>query len=589
MIWAQVRALVLLKVTLLKNVWFKGQRLSFLIATLFALLILGIAFGLAAGLYSLGYYLPEAVEDAKPGALSLLLLVICDGLVAFFLMVWLAALMAEIQRSEVIDFRKMLFLPVPLKVVFFLNFTVSLVSPAMVLFFVPIVGLALGLSLRIGWQMMLVVPLGCAFYFMLAGWTYYVRGILMFLLENKRRRRTVLVLCTMFFVMLGQMPTFINLTFFSHARNSHHRSEPDQPQETTSASKSDPVERWGSLVTMGSMAIPFGWFPLGVSRLAAQQVAAPVLAFAGLSGLGGLGLLAGYRSTLRHYTGRTRARHRSTEITSGTRRSLMEWRLPLARNETATLTLASFLGYVRSPLIRVQLVLPTVIGLIMIAYFIMGNLGEHIGGPWRAMMPLGIALWPVLSLGQYIGNVFGIDPNGFRAFVLLPTERSRILIGKNLGLLPVVACSGAIFIVVSAILLRLSPITAAHTMGQVVQIYVLYCILGNLSSIYFPYRFRYGGRQSFHSGGVSRLLAGCLFFPIVILGLLLGLVPTGAVLAVQFQLKDAPVVAAAAGVLTACVLYGLTGLLYIFSVKAEGRLLLQREQQMLETLTRDRE
>ena len=44
-----------------------------------------------------------------------------------------------------------------------------------------------------------------------------------------------------------------------------------------------------------------------------------------------------------------------------------------------------------------------------------------------------------LGLAQVMFNHFGFDRNGFRAIMLLPTPRRRILLGKNLALLPAAA------------------------------------------------------------------------------------------------------------------------------------------------------
>ena len=43
-------------------------------------------------------------------------------------------------------------------------------------------------------------------------------------------------------------------------------------------------------------------------------------------------------------------------------------------------------------------------------------------------------------------NHFGFDRGGFRAFVLLPTPRRYILLGKNLALLPVALAVFAIYL-----------------------------------------------------------------------------------------------------------------------------------------------
>ena len=581
MIPDQMRALVYLKLTLLRNSWMRGKRLSLAIGALIVILAAVLAAGLAIGLFALGLFLPEIADDETDVSASLLLLLLCDGLVIFFLFAWGAALLAELQRSEVIDFRKMLFLPVPLRLVFLLNFAVSLLSPGTLFFLLPLTGLTLGLTIGFGPRMLLAFPLGIAFYFMLTGWTYYIRGILVFIMENKRRRRTVLVLITMFFALLGQIPMLMNFTFMSHVRN----------KDTVAASG----DTWLRAAYAANALIPAGWLPVGVSRLADGAVLVPALAFLGLTGLGAGGLTMGYRSTLRHYTGTGRKkksgkRSDRPKRAPATRSSLITRKLVLVDDDTSAIAMASFLGYIRHPQIRMQLVFPVVIGFIMLVYFRGAAPGFGSGAFIRTLAPVGVAIWPVLSMAHFIFNVFGIDAEGFRALVLLPTDRRKYLLGKNLALLPITGGVAALFVVLCALVMSFPVVQFLQSLGHVLLIYLLFCIVGNFMSIYSPFRIRYQGRQSLQSGGWVRTLAVLAIFPLGILATVLALIPAGVSLTLRLLVEGLPTwVSTGAGLATVAILVGTMALAYRISIRIAGDRLLEREQTILEYLVKDRE
>ncbi len=568
----------------------RGQRWSFILAVLYSILFVGTAIGFALGLLVLGIYFP-AIVTSTHGAVSSseLVLWVCDVLVVVFLFVWTTGLVAELQRSEVIDFRKMLFLPVPLRLVFLLNFAVSLISPGTIFFMLPLVGFTLGLTIAYGPVMVLTFPLGVAFYFTLAGWTYYVRGILVYLMENKRRRRTLLVLITMGFALIGQLPALMNFTILSWAKD--HAGSQARPGRNSAFTS----EMLTETVLAANSVIPIGWFPVGMSTLIDGRVAVPAFAFLGLTGLGLSGLGLGYRSTLLHYTGKGRGRKRrvarpGSRACKHGRAALVTRKIPLLDPETSAFTIAAFLGYLRHPQIRMQLVFPVVVGAIMLLYFRQIGSGVAHGAFMRTLAPIGVAIWPVLTMGHFIFNVFGIDAEGFRTLVLLPTNRAKYLFAKNLALLPITGGIAAIFLVLCALLMSYTALSFVQSILHVLLVYALFCIVGNFISVYAPYRIRYQGRQALQSGGWVRTLAVLAIFPLGFVSALLALLPAGVSLALRLSVDELPRWAGtAAGLLTAALLIGCTVLLYALSVRAAGRQLLIREQTILETLVKDRE
>ena len=54
----------------------------------------------------------------------------------------------------------------------------------------------------------------------------------------------------------------------------------------------------------------------------------------------------------------------------------------------------------------------------------------------RPLLGLGVISITMLSFTQILCNLFGVDRDGFRAFVLSPVRRRDILLGKNLAIAP---------------------------------------------------------------------------------------------------------------------------------------------------------
>jgi len=76
----------------------------------------------------------------------------------------------------------------------------------------------LGVCLNLGIHMALGLVLAVVFYLGIAAWTYYVRGLLAVLMENKRRRRTVLAVITVGFVLLFQLPNLATQIYLRRAK-----------------------------------------------------------------------------------------------------------------------------------------------------------------------------------------------------------------------------------------------------------------------------------------------------------------------------------------------------------------------------------
>src|SRR5262249_42735629 len=150
----------------------------------------GVAFGVAVG--------------AKGSAT--VLLIVWDTVIVAFLFIWLTNLLAEIQRSEMIDLTRLFHLPVTLRQVFALNYLASHFTPAIFTLVPAMLGLSVGLTIGNGIGMALLVPLVLSVVFAVTSWTYCLRGWLAGLMMAKRKKRAILAWVTLLIVALAQAP-----------------------------------------------------------------------------------------------------------------------------------------------------------------------------------------------------------------------------------------------------------------------------------------------------------------------------------------------------------------------------------------------
>ncbi len=87
---------------------------------------------------------------------------------------------------------------------------------------------------------------------------------------------------------------------------------------------------------------------------------------------------------------------------------------------------------------------------------------------------------------QIMANQFGFDRDGFRVFVLCSASRRDILLGKNLAFAPLALGMAAVLLIVVQVV---SPLRIDHVLAmfpQFVSMFLLFCLLTNLISIYAP-------------------------------------------------------------------------------------------------------
>jgi ABC-2 type transport system permease protein len=580
---------------------------------LFALILLAAA-GMFVGCFLIGLLLPPDLSPA-------VLLLVWDGLVVAFLLFWTGGLLTELQRSEVLAMDKFLHLPVSLLGAFLINYvSSSLLSVSLALFGPAMLGLALGLTLRRGPAMLLVLPLLAAFLLMVTALTYQFQSWLASLMTNKRRRRSIIAVVTVAFIVLAQSPQL--LQFLGHRAKSqvqesiqwrkeqeaelqralqggqvtpaeYQRRRAEIFREQGAREKAENEALWENVKRTAQVvntALPPGWLPLGAMGAAEGALLIPVLGTLGLGLLGAGSLWRSYRTNLRLYTGYyTGGKARAAPAAPPAAKPavqpgqaaahLLEREVPGASEQAAAVALAGFRSLLRAPEAKMQLLTPVILVLVFGGILFAQRLDPP--AEVRPLMAYGAMASVLFCVVQLVGNQFGFDRGGFRVFVLSPAPRREILLGKNLAFAPLVLVLGVAAVTLLEVVYPMPPATFLACLPQFVSMYLVFCVLANCLSILAPLRIQPGTMKPVN------YKAGPFLFHLAFLFLCpLALAPTLLPLGVESLLE-------ALGWGTAGVAYlGLSlaecvAVVYLYraALTWQGALLQAREQKILETVT----
>lgn len=578
--WSQLRTIIWLRWRLSRNQWSRGGTLNAVLTIIITLIGLGIGFvGAVAGLL-VGIF---ALSKVQPPVM----LVVWDLIVIIFLFFWLAGIVSEIQRAETINITRLMHLPISLRNVFLINYITSHLTPSIILFLPAMLGLSAGLILGGRGFMVLMFPLLLGIIFMVTAWTYCLRGWLVTLMMNKRRRRAIIAGVTFIFILLSQIPYIVtNLT----DRRDHHKPRivrSDQAEQRTP----DESENRDKLALpraflLAHKVVPFLWVGNGAMSLATGSVLPAVLGAAGGFLLGGLGLRRAYRSTIRFYQGQTgdksaKRKPKAEKLAKG-EKNLIEKQLPWVPEEAAASAMAFFRCLMRAP--EVKMMLGTnFIMLLIFGTMIFFRRSAEIGDNVRPLVATGAIAFMSLGLSQLMYNLFGFDRGGFRQLVLLPTPRRQILLGKNLAFLPLAMGIGAVLLLFVKVIMGISFVVLIAGFLQLLTAFMLLSMVGNLVSILVPYRIAPGSLKQTKSSTKTTILIllSRMFIPMVMAPVffppIIGILMAGA-----GWLPAAPV-----NLFFSVVIFALLAFFYRLSLTPLGDLLLRREKQILEVVTKE--
>jgi hypothetical protein len=196
-----------------------------------------------------------------------------------------------------------------------------------------------------------------------------------------------------------------------------------------------------------------------------------------------------------------------------------------------------------------------------------------------------IAVVSVFTIAPMMANAFGLDRDGFRALVLLPTRRHHILLAKNLAFLPFVGIVALVGVSAAKLVLRLTWESYVAGLIQAGVAFLLFSLLCNLLSILAPFRLASGTLQAKKPKAMVfvAVLITMLCAPVMMVPLL---IPAGLRLLFTFLgwVPWLPV-----NLLATLGLLVVAGCLYWYVLPLEGRLLERREQTILREVTEEAE
>jgi ABC-2 type transport system permease protein len=573
---SQLRTILWLRWRLSRNQWARAGSLGVILTGVVVAIGLAIGFGgavvgLLAGIFAL------------PGASPSKVLVIWDVVTIGFLFFSMVSIVSEIQRSEAIDIGRMLHLPISLRQVFVINYLASHLSVNVILFVPGMLGLAIGLILGGGLGLVWMLPLVIGFVFMITSWIYCLRGWLVTLMINPRRRRAIIAGVTVGFVLLTQLPNLLVHTVSRTDRHRPGRVQSQEQDETPSPSRSE--RGIPPVVLTAHKAVPVLWVGNGARALALGDVRPAMLAAVATFGIGALGLRRAYRSTIRFYqggeTGR-KIRRKAKPKTVARVRDDFSAHLPGIPDEASALAQAFFRSLKRAPEVKMALAMNLMWLIIfggMVLFRRSSSLPEG-AKPFIATAVVGVTFF---GMAQLMFNLFGFDRGGFRTLVLLPTRREWILLGKNLAVFPIAIAVGTVLLALASVALSLPATVMVAAILQLLAAFLLLSMTGSLLSVLVPYRVAPGSMKPTKTGTttallimVSHMLFPATMAPVFLMPLLgtlashLGWAPAG------------PVNLGASAVLLAVSI-----VCYRLSLPALGNLLQQRERVVLDVVARE--
>jgi ABC-2 type transport system permease protein len=608
--WQHLRTFIWLRWRLLINQWRKAGTVNAVLMIILTVCALATAIPLFIGSFVFGLY---AIPKAAPAHLMLA----WDALAVVFLFIWCAGLVTELQRSDSLSLSKFMHLPVSATGAFVINYLSSLFRLSLVIFGPIMLAFCLALVVTKGIWLVLTFALLAAFLLMVTALTYQLQGWLASLMSNPRRRRTVVMVITATFVLIFQLPNLLNfykpwraqdgpsgaaslteeIAKLNRDAQSEKLDSAELDRRLNEISKNNQLareqadratfERLERTARLVNTIVPIGWLPLGVMSVAEGRLLPAMLGLLGMSTIGTISLWRAYRTTIGIYQGQSTARKVQTPLavakpSSGRKpqSALLETRLPRVSEPVSAVALGSFRSLMRSPEAKMMLLTPLIAGAVF------GSLlwnGRHVI-PISLRPLIGVAAMAVVLLGltQMMANQFGFDRDGFRVFVLCAASRRDILLGKNLAFAPLGLGMATVLLLVVQTVCPMKPEHVLAMIPQYVMMFVLFCFLMNLLSIYAPIYIAPGSLKPSNPKLLTALMQAAMIMFIFPMTQGLSLFPLGIeALARQFDwLPHVPICLVLTLIECAAVV-----VIYRLLLDWQGSLLQSREQLILETVT----
>lgn len=583
MIWTHLKTFLWLRWRLSSNHRKRLSRVN--VAFSVVLTILGVLLASASlvGFFLLGRY---GLADENPAEIML----VWDAVAVGYLVATLLGLMVELQRYELLSVERFLHLPVSPTGVFLVNYLGSSLGLGFVLFLPSMLGLSIGLLTTRGAAAAALLPLVLCFFLMVTAVIHQFRGWLASMMINRRRRQTILAVLTSVFLAVVMLPSLLsnNRAERDAAPQSEQLAGDRRAGAPSESELAQRRERFVSRVSFINAATPPGWLPYGAGKVLVGDWLPALGAMLGMGLIGALSLIRSYRTTLRLYkgdftTGQRRARR--IDDKRATRRgvarpALTEWRVPLISEHASAIAVTCFRSLLRSPEAKLMILTPVFLLIVFGSMF--ARSAAEVSEYGRALRATWIAIGILLMTMMYFnGNQFAYDRDGFRSFVLSSAPRRDVLLGKNLSFFPLALA----FMLLGVLTYHwFFPLRLDHLVAVLVQnvsVYFLYCLAGNLSSVYAPVAIRPTSGMPIPGQGAKTTLM-TLMVIVFSIPISLVLIPLGIEYAMQALDWHAwfP-----AFLVLSLVQAGAALWLYAKLLGSQGDLLQRREQKILEVVT----
>ena len=316
--------------------------------------------------------------------------------------------------------------------------------------------------------------------------------------------------------------------------------------------------------------------------------------------VGLVSLRRNYRQTLRFYKGETDSRASGTvrnvalpkanlsgpalasepRVGERKRLRLVEREIPFVSNETSAVVAMTLQSMTRAPEVKLYLLLPLIVPFILFGVVQAWQLPPI--DELKAAIVVGFSACSMFITSGMLGNLFAYDRAGFRAFVLSPIRRDRILLARNLATTPFLLLQTFLLALAFAIFFGMAIDKLLCSVLLSAAILPLYCLLTNVMSILTPFPLAAGSIQpkQFNLVPVLFSLVLSMFMP-AITGL--ALLPLG----LEWLLERYfPMI----GVLPIALLLSIPWLIgsilaYRWLLPWEGKLLAKREKELLRVVT----
>jgi len=512
-----------------------------------------------------------------PGKEPLVLMLVWDGVIALFLMLWLTGLLIQLQLGgESLALDKLLHMPISPSSAFFLNFLGSQLRVSLIIFLGVMFGLAAASVAVLGVAHLVLFPMVLGLTALVTCVTHQFQSWLGRLFANKRRRGTIVAVAVLAFVALMNLPALFNRFL----------------RDTDVSFGMEQIEQWA---LVGNAVFPPGWLALGAWGATGGAVWISALATIGMFGIAFLSLRRSYRKTLGALALDDRAGRRPTRAEAKTKR--VSGRAAPATGRA--LAVPPGLGRMFDPVLRYvpdpsravawvalrlwmrgpqgKMVLLSPLLLIMLYLLIFREFAQ---GAWAAQFVVLAMMGFMIAMAfNLFSNVFGQDGNGFRAVVLASVPPTELLLGKNLALLPYALVIGTLII---GVLQWVHPLPASHVLANFAQLLVLYlvgCMLGNSFSIRAPWPM-----SSTSMGMRNATAASFLASFLILLLLVIFIAPLAIPFAVERRLAEG---GSSIPVYLIFSLLELTAIAYVYRrlLASKGRLLATRLESILGRVT----